>query len=149
MVSSVDEWWGFSDEYGWVVLDRNIPHNRPGAAQSLLFLRCKDWTHYLEDRRKWDPPYYMYEPRYMESLSNNPLAEKGKLEELKKHYRKRKQQFYVMGLKKLPMKSGHRSSHCWRCKNHVDNSYDKECNECKWIICRWCGACSSNCIAKK
>lgn len=33
-----------------------------------------------------------------------------------------------------------RIAHCWRCKNHLDNTVDVECKACGWILCR-CGAC--------
>ena len=33
-----------------------------------------------------------------------------------------------------------RTTHCWNCKGHLDNSSDLECSSCGWIICR-CGAC--------
>jgi len=34
----------------------------------------------------------------------------------------------------------HRTPPCWRCKKHLDNSFDIECALCGWIICN-CGAC--------
>jgi hypothetical protein len=34
----------------------------------------------------------------------------------------------------------HRVTHCWNCKEHLDNLFDLECSACGWIICR-CGAC--------
>ena len=36
------QWWGYSREHGWVVLDRRIPCNMPGASMGLLFMRCRD-----------------------------------------------------------------------------------------------------------
>lgn len=33
-----------------------------------------------------------------------------------------------------------RITHCWSCKNHLDNEIDTECNTCQWIVCI-CGAC--------
>lgn len=39
----------------------------------------------------------------------------------------------------LPRK--HRITHCYECKESLDNSIDIECNKCEWIICNWCGAC--------
>jgi hypothetical protein len=36
---------------------------------------------------------------------------------------------------------GHRRlTHCYRCKNHLDNAVDVECSGCGWIVCH-CGAC--------
>lgn len=34
----------------------------------------------------------------------------------------------------------HRATHCYNCKNNLDNSIDIECNTCGWILCS-CGAC--------
>lgn len=34
----------------------------------------------------------------------------------------------------------HRVTHCWSCKNPLDNKVDIECVECGWIVCT-CGAC--------
>jgi hypothetical protein len=161
----VVEWWGFNSEHGWVVLDRNIPNNRSGAAESLTFLRGSDWTHYLEKRSNWTPTYYFYEHRYLESLSHSRVEEKRKLEELKKQYREKKQEYYSIGLNflkietepnqtpifehggplTLTQKPGHRTSRCWQCKERVDNQFDEECDNCGWIICSSCGACSYDC----
>jgi hypothetical protein len=33
-----------------------------------------------------------------------------------------------------------RITHCYSCKNHLDNAIDTECNTCHWIVCG-CGAC--------
>ena len=33
-----------------------------------------------------------------------------------------------------------RVTHCWSCKEHLDNSVNVECATCGWIICN-CGAC--------
>lgn len=35
----------------------------------------------------------------------------------------------------------HRVTHCWNCRNPLDNEYDIECRKCGWIICPTCGAC--------
>jgi len=63
------EWWGFSKEHGWVVLDRSIPANRPGVREDLLFLRCRDSAMIVEKREKWEPPLYTYAPNYIRSLA--------------------------------------------------------------------------------
>ncbi len=34
----------------------------------------------------------------------------------------------------------HRDTHCYRCKQHLDNAVFIECGKCNWIICS-CGAC--------
>jgi hypothetical protein len=43
-------------------------------------------------------------------------------------------------LTRLPTGRIHRVTHCYNCKNHLDNAVDVECEACDWIICR-CGAC--------
>lgn len=35
----------------------------------------------------------------------------------------------------------HRVTHCYACKEHLDNAIDVECAACGWIICGTCGAC--------
>lgn len=42
------------------------------------------------------------------------------------------------GVKKTA--SSHRVTHCYLCKNYLDNSIDIECGACGWILCD-CGAC--------
>ena len=34
----------------------------------------------------------------------------------------------------------HRTTHCWFCKDSLDNTTDLECKACGWILCP-CGAC--------
>lgn len=46
----------------------------------------------------------------------------------------------VCGVRKKPPGKFHRVTHCWSCKNPLNNEVDIECVECGWIICR-CGAC--------
>lgn len=44
------------------------------------------------------------------------------------------------GLKKRDVNKPLRVTHCYSCKERLDNSIDVECASCNWIIC-WCGAC--------
>lgn len=37
---------------------------------------------------------------------------------------------------------------CWNCHRRLDNRLSEECPGCGWIICQ-CGACESNCNARK
>ena len=46
----IDEWWGYSFQHGWVLLDRNISNNK---TNNLIFLRCIDWQHYTDTRENW------------------------------------------------------------------------------------------------
>ena len=63
------QWWGYSKEHGWVVLDRRVPTNAPGIKADLLFLRCKDATIFVEKREKWNPPLYKFAPNYIGGLT--------------------------------------------------------------------------------
>jgi hypothetical protein len=44
------------------------------------------------------------------------------------------------GIRPATVHERHRVTHCWSCKEHLDNSVDLECAACGWIICG-CGAC--------
>ena len=78
------EWWGFSTQHGWVVLDRSIPSNAPGLRDDLLFFRCKDSTTFVEKREKWNPPLYRFAPNYIRDLGSAAAAEaSAELEALK------------------------------------------------------------------
>ena len=153
-----DEWWGFSSEHGWVVLDRKIATNRPGKTGKLVFLRCSDWVRYEDEREKWDRPYYTFSERYLESLNEkDAIVARELLASLKDEYQKKKEEFYSSVVqerhRQFLEKSGrtvpgtvrarkeNRASYCWNCKMPVDNSIDLECSGCGWIICGSCGAC--------
>ena len=153
-----NEWWGFSPKHGWVVLDRNITTNRPAIPGKLIFLRCKDWTSYEEERKKWEPPLYIFSDQYLESLSENIALETQKiLDDLKYEYAHKKEEFYSSVVQERhrqflndagrvapatrKARKKNRSSNCWNCKQPVDNSIDLECVACGWIICGSCGAC--------
>ena len=59
------DWWGYSREHGWVVLDRTIPCNFPGSGTELLFFRWRDLTTFRAARTDWNPPLYVYAPNYL------------------------------------------------------------------------------------
>lgn len=156
--SGNNEWWGVSHEYGWVILDRNIATNRPGKGGKLVFLRCKDWTHFEEERKKWEPPHYVFADRYLETLHASALLNaRNALQELKKQFEHKKEEFYsavirarhhqfladrgLSGRGTRRAVERNRASFCWNCKQPVDNSIDLECSVCRWIICGSCGAC--------
>jgi len=62
------QWWGYSKEHGWVVLDRTVPCNAPAQGVDLLFLRCRDATMFSEKRERWIPPNYLFAPNYVLGL---------------------------------------------------------------------------------
>lgn len=63
------DWWGYSKEHGWVVLDRSIPSNGPGLKGDLLFLRCRDSTTFVATRESWNPPLYKFAPNHIRELA--------------------------------------------------------------------------------
>ena len=63
------QWWGYSKEHGWVVLDRTIPCNVPGLKVDLLFLRCRDAATFSEKREHWIPPRYRFAPNHIRELA--------------------------------------------------------------------------------
>jgi len=69
------QWWGYSKEHGWVVLDRSIPQNVPGIKDDLLFFSCRNTKTYLEAREKWNRPHYTYAPVYLKSLTGTEAIE--------------------------------------------------------------------------
>lgn len=153
-----DEWWGFSSEHGWVVLDRKIATNRPGKNEKLVFLRCSDWVRYEDEREKWDRPYYIFSERHLEALNEkDAIVAREVLTSLKEEYQKKKEEFYSSVVQErhreflenagrtapqtVKARKENRASYCWNCKRPVDNSIDLECSGCGWIICGSCGAC--------
>ena len=69
------QWWGYSKEHGWVVLDRRIPSNAPGIKNDLLFLRCRDAVIFDVKRESWIPPLYRFAPNYIRDLTPDASAE--------------------------------------------------------------------------
>lgn len=70
----MEPWWGHNKEHGWVVLDRSIAANAPGAKDDLMFVRCRDCTVVTVKRETWRPPLYRFAPNYVAELQA-PLAE--------------------------------------------------------------------------
>jgi hypothetical protein len=62
------EWWGYSKEHGWVVLDRTTEGNASGPNQVLSFFRFRDSTVFDETRKNWVPPLYIFAPNYIRAL---------------------------------------------------------------------------------
>jgi len=63
------QWWGYSKEHGWVVLDRRISCNAPGIKKDLLFLRCRDSVIFDAKRESWIPPAFRFAPNYLRGLA--------------------------------------------------------------------------------
>jgi len=170
-----DTWWGYTEEHGWIILDRTIERNVAGASKGLLFLRCSDLKLFEVDWDEWCPPPYFYAPNYIESLKSNPSKQavasaefnaiktqepkfcdeihrqykdimeaesKKKRQELEKKHRTflESKNIIYRGVSCVSEKKHTRVTHCWNCKNPLDNSIDLECKSCGWILCS-CGAC--------
>src|SRR5262245_55274821 len=56
-----NEWWGFSQTHGWVLVDWNDPRNRPGfeSPRRLYLIRCQDWAEIPIRWSTWTPPGYV------------------------------------------------------------------------------------------
>jgi hypothetical protein len=75
-----------------------------------------------------------------ERISNLTPAERHKerLEKLGKEY---------LGVRKSNSSRPHRVTHCWACKQDLDNAVDIECIACNWILCS-CGACGCGSVGR-
>ena len=73
------EWWGFSKEHGWVILDREIPCNTPGIRSDLMFYRCRDGKLFFVKWELWKLPAYQLAPNYVNGLSG-PAADEARSE---------------------------------------------------------------------
>ena len=62
------QWWGYSKEHGWVVLDRRVESNVAGIKKDLLFVRCSDAATFVEKRERWNPPAYKFAANYIREL---------------------------------------------------------------------------------
>jgi hypothetical protein len=69
------QWWGFSKEHGWVVLDRDLPCNSPGLNPNLLFFRCRDSRTFVLKRELWRLPAYQFAPNYLRELRGSAAEE--------------------------------------------------------------------------
>jgi hypothetical protein len=64
-----DPWWGYSLEYGWVVLDNQHPNNGP-ESRRLHLLRCRDWVEVILDPGTLCPPAYIPARLYIDSYAS-------------------------------------------------------------------------------
>lgn len=69
------EWWGYSKEHGWVVLDRSDGAKSTGANQLLEFFRFRDDTTFVDLRKNWNPPLYSFAPNYIRELPPEQAVE--------------------------------------------------------------------------
>ena len=161
-----NEWWGHSQQHGWVVLDRTIKCNTPGARGNLLFVRCCDSQAFDLPFELWNPPQFVFAKQYLASLpaalQESARQELEKLQARWPEYREalhaevkqREADFFIRARSQFFFKLGqsdpgtrpaqalkmHRVTHCYSCKSSLDNATDAECLACNWIVC-FCGAC--------
>jgi hypothetical protein len=75
MTTTLAEWWGFSKDHGWVILDREIPCNTPGTRGELMFFRCRDEKIFFLKWELWKLPAYQYAPNHLRALPEAAAAE--------------------------------------------------------------------------
>ena len=159
-------WWGFSKTHGWLVLDRGIKCNQAGQTGDLIFYRIRDSKSIDIPRSHWNPPHIVFSQNYLQGRSQNERDEFDSLkesferelnfikEEVLKELLKQKQLQAIekhknflngkglpyRGVAKRVESRTHRLTHCYACKDSLDNEIQSECASCRWIICE-CGAC--------
>jgi hypothetical protein len=92
-----DEWWGFSPENGWLVLDRKDLRNLAG--EMLTFVRCRDWSEFECPASRWPSSQLVFFRTHLKSLEGEVQAEA--IKELlltRKEYTRRKKGFREIGL---------------------------------------------------
>jgi hypothetical protein len=67
LIQSFDDWWGYSPDNGWIVLDRDDPQNAPGTP-FIHLIRCRDWVTLSVSRVAWNPPQFIFAKNYIKTL---------------------------------------------------------------------------------
>jgi hypothetical protein len=155
------EWWGYSRDHGWVVLDRSIRCNQRRG--ELIFLRCRDAAVFTDSYDNWKEPAYFFAPKRLSMLR---MSERSQVEEELSQWKRqwpewqanlhervqlmelearRDRHFEFIGKDNPGMRAARayrprRITHCWRCREGLDNAVQRECNGCDGIVCA-CGAC--------
>ena len=81
------QWWGYSKDHGWVVLDRELPCNAPGLNPDLLFFRCRDGKTFVLKRELWRSPAYQFAPNYLRELAGAAADEaRAEFEEMQRQW---------------------------------------------------------------
>ena len=166
MVTTIDQWWGYSNAHGWVMLDRSVACNKPAQDCPLLFVRCSDGVVFSELRERWDAPHYVYAPQYLKALPSNQrelaeatlanfqrhskeyrsnVASEGDTIDARRFEQTRRTYFAELGrvdpgCRRTSAKT-HRVTHCYRDKLSLDSEVSLECKSCRWLVCHRCGAC--------
>jgi hypothetical protein len=162
----MDDWWGYSKQHGWVVLNRSLSPNQSGAGE-LIFFSWRDLTNVKIERKTWNEQFIIHAPQYIAQFSSSEKAEE--LESLKARWpeikekttREAKESLLAIEQKKAEenrrrflegigkpygndsapaSNKPHRTANCFSCKKNLDNLKNPECTACGWIVCN-CGAC--------
>lgn len=74
VIEHEDQWWGFSESHGWVVVDWADPRNRPGyeSPRRLYMVRCRDWQELSIPWSEWSTPGYVSAKERLVSCSGAP-----------------------------------------------------------------------------
>jgi hypothetical protein len=64
-----DQWWGYSQKDGWVVMDFTDPRNRPPSSTRYL-IRCQDQREVAIAYADWMPPTYTSAVDYLRTLTS-------------------------------------------------------------------------------
>jgi hypothetical protein len=63
-----EEWWGYSEVHGWVVLDWGVPGNRTDRTRT--FIRCRDWKTITIPFSEWGRPLFVWANAYINSIED-------------------------------------------------------------------------------
>lgn len=160
----MDDWWGYSKQHGWVVLNRSLPFNQSGAGE-LIFFSWRDETNVKIERNTWNEQFIIHAPKYIAlfpSSAEELESLKARWPEIKeKTTREAKESLLTIEQKKADANrrrflegigkpygndsapaanKPHRTANCYSCKRKLDNLKTSECTACGWIVCN-CGAC--------
>jgi hypothetical protein len=157
-----DRWWAFSNENGWIVIDREWPDNEPASPDPWVIVRCSDWALFTEVRSSFPPPGYEYAPRYLSSLPEQKRKEaQAVLASLEEEYSERREDLQTALIRERHQEYNksrnqeirgirqsyreRRVTHCWNCRRYLDSAIHWLCIRCGWIVCWHCGACGCGC----
>lgn len=72
-----NEWWGYNQINGWVILNRKLTRNQSPISKEhkYVFIRCSDWSQYEDLASNWSMPNYIYGVQYLKQLSAEKIIE--------------------------------------------------------------------------
>lgn len=132
-----EEWWGYSQNYGWVVLDRSNPANQlaKSAYHPLTFVRCDDWSEFTELKIKWEAPHFLYAPLYIRRLRGSSVRDaKYHLQALKDEWPQQKHRLKHQRLDIIRRKTLEAAHACKQQEEAARRAKEKEQSETKEFI---------------